>query len=147
MFKINFNYDLEAKKLYKYKKILIEVANCVYSELKLNKTLYFDCSFVNLQQITYINNQYRNKNYPTDVISFALNEYDNNINLIGELYICYEKIVEQAKQYHHSFKREICFLFLHGLLHLLGFDHMTVEDELIMFNLQDKILSKLNIKR
>lgn len=147
MFNINFCYDVKNSKLYKYKKYLIEIANVVYSELKLKGELYFDCSFVNLEQIHKINKQYRNIDKPTDVISFALNEYDNTINLLGEIYICYEKILQQAIEYHHSFKREICFLFTHGLLHILGYDHMNEEDEKIMFDLQDKILNILNIKR
>lgn len=68
-------------------------------------------------------------------------------NLLGEIYICYEKIVEQKKLYRHSFKRELCFLFLHGLLHLLGYDHVNKKDEEVMFGLQDEILDSLGIRR
>lgn len=147
MFHINFNYDIEPKKLYKYKKYLINIANAIYEKLKLKKDLFFDCTFVNIDEIHKINKQYRNIDKPTDVISFALNEYDKNINLIGEIYICYEKIIEQSQNYGHSFKREICFLFAHGLLHILGYDHMTIDDEKIMFGIQEEILKQQNIKR
>ena len=59
---------------------------------------------------------------------------------IGEIYISVEKAEEQAKEYSHSLEREMSFLFVHGLLHLLGYDHMTEEDEKVMFKLQDEIL-------
>ncbi len=60
---------------------------------------------------------------------------------LGEIYISFDKALEQAKEYGHGEKREFCFLFVHGLLHLLGYDHMTVEDEREMFAMQDVILS------
>ena len=60
--------------------------------------------------------------------------------ILGDIYISLDKASEQAKEYGHSMKRELCFLFVHGLLHLLGYDHMKKEDEEIMFSLQDKIL-------
>ena len=60
--------------------------------------------------------------------------------ILGDIYISLDKASEQAKEYGHSMKRELCFLFVHGLLHLLGYDHMKKEDEEIMFPLQDKIL-------
>ncbi|MDE5617819.1 MAG: rRNA maturation RNase YbeY [Ureaplasma sp.] len=146
MFIINFDYDLKKIRLKHYQKLLITIANHTYKKLNLKGEIIFDCSFVNAKKIREINNQYRKKDYPTDVISFAL--WDNKTNqtdLLGELYICYEKIVEQHRKYHHSFKREISFLFLHGLLHLLGYDHMNEKDEKIMFNLQDIILNELEI--
>ena len=147
MFHINFNYDVAIEELSKYETDLKNIANTVYTELNSKNDLFFDCSFVNIVEIQNINQQYRNIDKPTDVISFALSEYDNKINLLGEIYICYEKIVQQAQEYNHSFRREIAFLFTHGLLHILGYDHMNKEDEEIMFGLQDKILDIVNIKR
>ena len=64
---------------------------------------------------------------------------------LGDIYISVEKAEEQAKEYGHSIKRELCFLFVHGLLHLLGYDHMNEEDEKVMFSLQDQILSEKGI--
>ena len=64
---------------------------------------------------------------------------------LGEIYISIDKAIEQAKLYKHSFLREISFLFVHGLLHLLGYDHMKKEDEEVMFKIQDEILDPLNL--
>lgn len=147
MLNVNINYDIEPKKLYRFKRDFENITKEVYKILKLHGQLYFDCSFVDINEIHQINKTYRGIDRPTDVISFALKEYDNNLCLLGEIFICYEKIVEQAKEYCHSFRREVCFLFLHGLLHILGYDHMTPEDEKVMFSLQDEILNNLNIKR
>ena len=95
-----------------------------------------------------INKKYRGIDRTTDVISFALNDnkrIETMINVLGDIYISIPKMVEQAKQYEHSEKRELSFLTLHGLLHLLGYDHMNSEDEKVMFGLQDEILKELGI--
>lgn len=97
-----------------------------------------------------INKEYRGIDRETDVISFAFMDEDTNpsgITDLGEIYISLEKAHTQALEYNHSFKRELCFLLTHGLLHLLGYDHMTKEDETEMFGLQEEILSSLNIER
>lgn len=147
MFTINFNFDVKKLNLLVYRKLLVKVANETYKKLNLQNEIIFDCSFVDLKTIQEINMKHRNINQPTDVISFALWDKGYKSNLLGEIYICYEKIVEQKKLYCHSFKREICFLFLHGLLHLLGYDHMNKKDEEIMFGLQNEILNSLGIRR
>ena len=64
---------------------------------------------------------------------------------LGDIYISVEKAIEQANEYGHSIKRELSFLFVHGLLHLLGYDHMTKEDEEVMFTLQEAILKEKGI--
>ena len=71
---------------------------------------------------------------------------DNSL-LIGELFICNEVAKSQAKKYNHSFRREFCFLFLHGVLHCLGYDHIEEQDRVIMEELQNKILNKCKIMR
>mgnify|MGYP000894577910 CR=1 FL=1 len=96
-------------------------------------------SFVSKEEIQEINRDYRGKDVPTDVISFALNDevedeidiigLEDEINSIGDVIICVDIAHEQAKEYEHSFDREIGFLAVHGFLHLLGYDHMTEEDE------------------
>ena len=84
----------------------------------------------------------------SDVISFALldsgdnKEYDGYIEL-GDIFINRNRVLSQAKEYGHSTKREFVFLFIHGLLHLLGYDHMKPKDEKIMFALQKKIIGDL----
>lgn len=147
MFIINFNFDVKRINLFFYRKLLVRVADKTYQKLNLKNDIIFDCSFVNSNTIHEINKNHRNIDRPTDVISFALWDKGYKSNLLGEMYICYEKIIEQKKLFRHSFKREICFLFLHGLLHLLGYDHMNKKDEKIMFDLQEEILNSLGITR
>ena len=98
-----------------------------------------------------LNKEYRGIDRPTDVISFALEDDDTFIKLderiLGDIYISIDKVYEQAKEYDHSFKREISFLTVHGVLHLLGYDHMVKEEEIIMFQKQEQILEELKITR
>ena len=106
-------------------------------------------TFVSNKKIHELNRDYRNIDRPTDVISFAfLDTEDDKDSLLksgqmislGEIYISLDKAKEQAEEYGHPLDRELKFLFVHGLLHLLGYDHMCEEDEKVMFKLQDKIL-------
>ena len=98
--------------------------------------------------IKRINREYRDIDRETDVISFALiddeNEYgyDQDIEL-GDIFINRNKVLSQAKEYDHSIAREFVFLFVHGLLHLFGYDHMNKQDEKKMFALQKKIMADL----
>ena len=69
------------------------------------------------------------------------------VRVLGDIYISYDKVISQAKEYNHSIKREICFLAVHGLLHLLGYDHMKKEDEIKMFSLQKELLEDYGIKK
>ena len=112
----------------------------------------FNVIFVDGKPIRKINKEYRNIDRVTDVISFALEDGEDNISfefgrLLGDIYICVDKMKEQAKQYGHSLLREQGFLTVHGLLHLLGYDHMTKEDEEIMFKKQELILDDYGLKR
>ena len=118
--------------------------------LNINNSI-FNVIIVSLNKIHELNKTYRNIDRPTDVISFALEDDETFIKtdyrVLGDIYICLDKAREQAIEYGHSFKREICFLSIHGLLHLLGYDHMNPEDEKVMFDLQDKILNEYGITR
>ena len=112
---------------------------------------YFSIIFVDEETIKKLNKEYRGIDRVTDVISFAFldNEsvYDP-IKILGDIYICIPKMIEQANEYNHSEKRELSFLCVHGLLHLLGYDHTKgLEEEKIMFQKQDEILNICNIKR
>ena len=106
---------------------------------------------VDNEKIQEINRDYRNKDAVTDVISFAFEEYKDieyeDMRFLGEIYISYERCVSQAKDYGHSVKREFCYLAIHGLLHLLGYDHMTDEDKKEMRTLEEEILNEYDIKR
>lgn len=107
--------------------------------------------FVGLEEIHEINKTYRGVDRPTDVISFALEDNDDisvyDERVLGDIYICLDKVHEQAKEYNHAETREMAFLIVHGLLHLLGYDHMIKEEEIIMFNLQEEILNEMGITR
>ena len=98
--------------------------------------------------IRKINREYRHIDSVTDVISFALLdseetvEYEDEIEL-GDIFINRNRVLSQAEEYGHSIKREFVFLFVHGLLHLFGYDHMNREDEKKMFALQKKIIGDL----
>ena len=111
----------------------------------------FNVIIVDNEFIHKMNREYRGIDRPTDVISFALEDahdidYDD-FRLLGDIYISIDKAKEQAKEYGHSLKREICFLSVHGLLHLLGYDHMEKEDEIKMFSLQEELLNKYGITK
>lgn len=115
------------------------------------KKCVFSIIFVTEEEIKKINRECRNIDKVTDVISFAFEDNEeimyNNIRVLGDIYICISKMLEQAAYYGHSEKRELSFLTVHGLLHLLGYDHMKKEDEEKMFALQELILDGENIKR
>jgi probable rRNA maturation factor len=110
-----------------------------------------DCSLVDDQTIQEINRDYRKIDRVTDVISFAFNDDDDPMDqindpdvprMLGEIFVCVPQALRQAKEIGNSDLRELRFLFTHGLLHLLGYDHMKKEDEEIMFPLQEKILAQ-----
>jgi len=110
-------------------------------------------SFVDEEEIQAINRDYRNKDKVTDVISFSLEEDEPEIEgldiprVLGDIIICLGVAQEQAQSYNHSLSRELGFLALHGFLHLLGYDHMTEEDEKEMFSRQDEILNEFGLTR
>lgn len=103
------------------------------------------------ERIHKINKEYRGIDRPTDVISFALEDDKTFVNtdfrVLGDIYISIDKVHEQATSYGHSFWRELSFLTIHGVLHLLGYDHMEKSDEKIMFGKQEEILNELGITR
>lgn len=103
------------------------------------------------EKIHKINKEYRGIDRPTDVISFALEDDKTFVNtdfrVLGDIYISIDKVHEQATIYGHSFRRELSFLTVHGVLHLLGYDHMEKSDEVIMFGKQEEILNELEITR
>ena len=115
------------------------------------KNATFSIVFVDNEKIQYLNKNYRNIDRITDVISFAFEDNNrivyNNVRFLGEIYICIPRMIEQAKEYGHSETRELAFLTVHGLLHLLGYDHMTEEDEKVMFSKQEEVLSSYGISR
>lgn len=111
----------------------------------------FNIILVDNAFIHELNKKYRGIDRETDVISFALEDYKDmpsaGVRVLGDIYISLEKAHSQAIEYGHSFKREICFLSVHGFLHLLGYDHMIKEEEEVMFGRQELILNEAGITK
>ena len=132
-----------------YEDIYLEIASKAINHLGLSFEPIISVSLVNDETIHQINNDYRHIDKVTDVISFAFNDgedreklyHSGSMVVLGDIYICVEQAKRQAEEYGHSLDREMRFLFAHGLLHLLGYDHMKKEDEEIMFPLQEEILA------
>ena len=128
---------------------LHEFITFVLKEEKL-ENVEFNIIFIDNPRIHEINLTYRGVDRPTDVISFALEDIkteDLGVRLLGDIYISIDKAKEQATSFGHSLRREISFLAVHGLLHLLGYDHMTEEEEKVMFPKQEELLQKFQIMR
>ena len=128
------------------------------------KQLEVSLSFVGEDEIRELNKEYRDTDKVTDVLSFPtvenpdrgvidLASHASDLNPetwllnLGDIIICLPRAKQQAKEYGHSLKREVAFLSLHSLLHLLGYDHMNQADEEQMTAVQNAVLDKLNIKR
>lgn len=145
MFEIfnNTNNDINTSELEDYIKYVVK-------ELDIENAI-FNIIFIDNKEIRKINREYRNVDRETDVISFALEDnmdvvYED-FRLLGDIYISYEKAIEQAELYNHSVKREVFFLATHGILHLLGYDHMEEDDEKVMFGKQNELLDGYGITR
>ena len=135
-------------------KAVLEFENC-------NDNYEISISFVDNEEIKDLNKQYRNIDAPTDVLSFPMLEFNKKSNdetivkevfideeiPLGDIVISTEKVIEQAREYGHGQDRELAFLLVHGMLHLLGYDHIQESDEIIMRKKQEEILELLNIKR
>lgn len=141
-------YRKEFKSIVKETKKVLEIDNKLALSLTICQSEY----------IAKLNKQYRGIDKETDVLSFALEDECDEDDLlemldlsgvreIGDIIINLDRVESQANDYGHSFKREICFLFTHGLLHLLGYDHMNPDDEKEMFEYQNRILENLKITR
>ena len=116
---------------------------------------------VDNDKIKEMNKEYRNIDSPTDVLSFPMvymvegklksdagdYDLDEGVLLLGDIVISMEKAQKQATEYGHSFERELAFLLTHGLFHLLGYDHETVEEEKLMLGKQEAILESIGLKR
>jgi probable rRNA maturation factor len=144
------NYTITDNNLYKDYEYLYKVLDSTLKHEKAEGSI-FSIIFVEDNEIHKINKTYRNVDKITDVISFAFEDNQdlmyNDIRVLGDIYICIPQMKRQAQEYGHSEKRELSFLAVHGLLHLLGYDHMNEDDEKVMFSLQEMILDGENIKR
>lgn len=132
---------------------LKEVENFLKFVVKKEKleNAIFNIIIIDNPRIKEINRDYRKIDRETDVISFALEDSKDleykDFRLLGDIYISIDKAISQSIEYNHSLLRELSFLSIHGLLHLLGYDHMKEEDEKIMFGKQEELLNEYQIKR
>ncbi|NLK12382.1 MAG: rRNA maturation RNase YbeY [Candidatus Phytoplasma sp.] len=117
--------------------------NSIFKEIDEEKNMQI--IFLTQQEIHQYNLTYRNVDRPTDVLSFPNDDIEDDS--LGDIFISIDQAKLQAKDYGHSFQREIGFLSVHGYLHLKGYDHHTPEEEKEMFELQEEILKKANLER
>lgn len=154
MFTIDFSDHTELVKDEWYEQIE-KLLNFAKQEEQINEDAELSITFVDKSEIQEINKMYRDKDKVTDVISFALEEDEPDIDMsefdiprvLGDIIICTDVAQEQSESYGHSFERELGFLALHAFLHLLGYDHMNEEDEKEMFGRQDAILNAYGLTR
>lgn len=144
-----------------YKRTILKIIKVCENLLKEDfKDVSVSINFVSDEEIQKLNREFRNIDKVTDVLSFPnlnktsneklkkfrkLADFDTNLLFLGDIVISKKVAKKQAREYEHSLKREVCFLALHGFLHLLGFDHIKEEDEKIMIKLQNKILSEVSL--
>ena len=147
---IERTYNIEDNELYNDYEYLYDVLDHTLKNQNVDNAI-FSVIFVEDEEIHTMNKDYRGVDRVTDVISFAFEDNNdlvyNEIRMLGDIYICIPQMKRQAESYAHSEKRELSFLAVHGLLHLLGYDHMNEEDEKVMFALQELILNEQNITR
>ena len=150
---IDFVFDNEVDNFENnYEQDFIAIIEQALKTLGIEDDVEVSCVLVDDERIHEINREYRHIDRSTDVISFAMEDNDQFYvegmpRTLGDIFISVYHAKKQAEEYGHSLRREMCFLFTHGILHLLGYDHMTDEQEKEMFGLQDEILGALSIER
>ena len=130
--------------------VLEEYVKYVAKKLDIEEAI-FNIIMVDEEEIRNLNATYRGIDRKTDVITFALEDGDDfrnpELRILGDIYISIPVAYEQASIYGHSRIREICFLATHGILHLLGYDHMKENEEKIMFSKQEELLNEYGLQR
>ncbi len=149
-------------KIFPYKKTIKKMFDVAEQILKENfEEVNLSINFVCEEKIKELNKDFRNVDKVTDVLSFpnlnknvnqSLKEfekekYEDGVLFLGDIVICKNVAFKQAREYGHSKKREVCFLALHGLLHLLGYDHIEKKDEELMMKTANSILEKFGVER
>lgn len=133
------------------KEIKNYIETIIYDEFTPEKSIYLSIAFVGNNKIKEINNIYRGKNMPTDVISFAYHETEEYLigpyDTLGDIIISLERVEQQCSDYNHSFTRELFYVITHGMLHLLGYDHINEDDKKEMRIREEELLSKFGYIR
>lgn len=147
---INF---LDIEENAEYVDILNKVLEeCFLEENLKDKKLYVNIVLTNPENIRKMNKEYRNIDKETDVLSFPMfekYELENreilNEDILGDIVISIDRVSKQAKEYGHSFERELSYMAVHGFYHLMGYDHIDEEDKIIMRQKEEVVLEKLKI--
>lgn len=155
--KIYIEYSNEQDKLSPpedFEKLVEDCTRAALEEEEIEDDAEVSVTLVDNARIRELNSEFREIDHETDVLSFPLGDDegfevdpDTDAILLGDIVISLEKAKSQSEEYGHSFKREVAFLVTHSLFHLLGYDHMTPEEETEMFAKQEKVLTKLGITR
>ncbi len=119
--------------------------DAVLAEEGLHGDFEVSVSFVTNEEIKELNREYRNVDSETDVLSFPMDEVFDGVTILGDIVISTQKIIEQANDFNHSLEREMCYLTVHSMLHLLGYDHMNKDEKNKMRAKEKKIMKKLKI--
>lgn len=143
----------------KLKELITLAAKTALDYMGFDRDAEISVMFIDNEGIRVLNAQHRGIDRATDVLSFPMLEYDDDGEMfddpgdiedelcLGDIVISLERAAEQAEEYGHSFEREVGFLTVHSMLHLLGYDHMTEEEEKEMFGFQKEILAKMGLER
>jgi len=155
MIEISYN---QVEKESNEEEIIQKVVKTVLELEKIQHDVNVYITLTNNEEIHQINKEYRDVDRPTDVLSFPMYEReeieklreekkDEIEEILGDIIISIPKIKEQAKEYGHSYERELAYLTTHGMLHLLGYDHMIEEEKVVMREHEEAVLEKLKISR
>lgn len=140
-------------------KLINTVVNAALNYEKVQKDLEVSVSLTNNEGIQILNREHRDKDMPTDVLSFPMLEFENGLMLdgvgdyfddvliLGDIIISVERAMAQAEEYGHSLNRELGFLLCHSVLHLLGYDHEDEGERAVMREKEEAILDSINLKR
>ena len=137
-----------------FERLIEELTRAALDEEEIEEDAEVSVTLVDNERIRELNSEHRGIDKETDVLSFPMGDEDGfevdpdtDAVLLGDIVLSLEKAQAQAQEYGHSFKREVAFLITHSLFHLLGYDHLTPEEEAEMFAKQEKVLEKLGITR
>ena len=153
MMSIEITYDIPETFEYMDEEKINEFVEFILKSEDFSKedieNVYLSLLITDNKTIKKVNSEYRGKDTATDVISFAYNETENigPFNMLGDIVISDERVKEQANEYGHSIEREFYYVLCHGMLHLLGYDHMEEDEKKAMRKKEEGILEKFSYKR
>ncbi len=143
----------------KIEKLIDTVVNAALNYEKVQKDMEVSVTLTDNENIRILNRDHRDKDMPTDVLSFPMLEFENgemiddvgdyfdDVLILGDIIISVERAISQAEEYGHSFERELGFLLCHSVLHLLGYDHEDEDERTVMRQKEEAILDSIDLRR